>query len=267
MKTPIASYERPSGVEEALAARRKNPAAAWLAGGTFLLAGDFRDKPASVIDVGRILPRGIAASDGILSIGAGATFQEIADSPAVPGAFRDAALGMNHRNTRNRATLGGNLGANKSCASFIPLLLVLEAVLETSEGRAGAAEWLARPAGLVLGASMPLERGRATVYRRWSRTACDIAVLSAAVSLTMKDGAVAGLRIAMGGLGPHVRRFPELETLFEGKDLPGREAIESMAAPLLSPLDDLRGSAAFKRLRAAALLADALHDARKEASK
>ena len=267
MNTSIETYKRPSSVEEAMAAKRANPDAVWLAGGTFLLAGDLRDKPASVIDVGRILPRVISISGGTLSIGAGATFQEIADSPAVPAAFKDAALGMNNRNTRNRATFGGNLGANKSCSSFIPLLLVLEAELETSDGRRPAADWLAKPSGLILGASMKIESGRATAYRRWARTACDLALLTASVSLTVKSGTITGLRIAMGGLGPHARRFPELESLFEGKPLPTREAIESAVAPHLSPIDDHRASAAFKRLRAAALLADAIHDATKEASK
>lgn len=267
MRTSIETYQRPSSIAEALAAMQAHPGAAWLAGGTFLLSGDFRDKPASVIDVGRILPRGIDLTGGRLSIGAGATFQEIADAPCTPAAFRDAALGMANRNTRNRATLGGNLGANKSCGSFIPLLLVLEAELETSGGTLPVKDWLAKPSGLLLGASMRVENGRGTAYRRWARTACDLAVLTASVSLTVQGGAIAGLRIALGGLGPHAMRFPELEALFEGKPLPAREAIESTVAPLLSPIDDLRGSAAFKRLRAAALLADALHDAHKEASK
>lgn len=267
MRTSIETYQRPASLEEALAIKRSDPGAVWLAGGTFLLSGDLRGKPESVIDVGRLLPHRIDLADGNLSIGAGATFQEIADSAAAPAAFRDAALGMSNRNTRNRATFGGNLGANKSCSSFIPLLLVLEAELETSGGRIPAADWLARPSGLVLGASMKLESGRGTVYRRWARTACDLAVLTASASLTVQGGAVTGLRIALGGVAPRARRFPELESLFEGRSLPTREAIESTVAPLLSPIDDLRGSAAFKRLRAAALLADALHDAHKEASK
>ena len=267
MKTTIATYKRPASLDEALKAKQADPGAAWLAGGTYLLSGDFRDKPASILDVGRILPRDIAVSGDMLTLGAGATFQDLVDAPGVPAAFKAAALGMNNRNTRNRATLGGNLGANKSCGSLLPLLLVLEAELETSDGRVKAADWLARPAGLVLSASVKLEAGRGTAYRRWARTACDLAVLTSSASLTVKDGSLAGLRIAMGGLGPHARRFPELEALFEGKSLPAKEAIEAAAAPLFHPIDDLRASAAFKQLRAAALLADVLHDACKEASK
>lgn len=267
MKTTIERYQRPSNIEEALAAKQADPGAAWLAGGTFLLAGDFRDKPASVLDVGRVLPRAISLAGGTLTLGAGATFQDIADSPVMPSAFKAAALGMNNRNTRNRATLGGNLGANKSCGSFLPLLLVLDAELETSNGRCAVADWLAKPVGLVLDASVKLEPARGMAYARWARTSCDLAVLNAAVSLSLSGGRIAGLRIALGGLGPHARRFPELEKLFEGQVLPAKAVIESAVAPLLSPIDDLRASAAFKRLRAAALVADALHAATQEASK
>jgi CO/xanthine dehydrogenase FAD-binding subunit len=65
----------------------------------------------------------------------------------------------------------------------------------------------------------------------------------------------------LGGLGPRARRFPELEALFEGSPLPPREKMESAVSPLLKPIDDLRASADFKRLRGAQLVADALCDA------
>jgi CO/xanthine dehydrogenase FAD-binding subunit len=65
----------------------------------------------------------------------------------------------------------------------------------------------------------------------------------------------------MGGLGPRARRFPELEALFEGRPLPSVDETEAAIAKLIDPIGDLRGSAAFKRLRASALLADALRAA------
>jgi CO/xanthine dehydrogenase FAD-binding subunit len=92
---------------------------------------------------------------------------------------------------------------------------------------------------------------------RWSRTSCDVSVLTAAVAYDRTgDGKVRNVRIAMGGLDPHARRYRELEAAFEGKALPDRAAIEAVASPCFHPIDDLRGSAAFKRLRAAVLLAD-----------
>ena len=69
------------------------------------------------------------------------------------------------------------------------------------------------------------------------------------------------------GWGPTPGASPSSSDCSRGRPCPPREAIEAAAAPLFSPIDDLRASAAFKRYRAAALLADALHDAFKELSK
>ncbi len=280
--TAVGSYLEAASIPEALAARRAAPGAAWLAGGTLLLAGDFRDKPESVIDLGRALPRGIglggrrqgARQGGLLSLGAGASFQELAESPGLSACLVEAALTMANRNTRNRATIGGNLAADKSCSSLVPLLIVLEAEVEAASPGRGEAErlglesWLReREAGsrqddLLVSVSIPLAPGRAAAYRRWNRSACDLSVVGAAVAYSLDaGGALRGLRLALGGMAPHARRFPEIEALLEGSPLPPREEIEAAVAPLLHPIDDLRASAAFKRLRYAQLVADALRDA------
>jgi probable selenate reductase FAD-binding subunit len=271
----VARYSRASTWEEALAARRADPSARWLAGGTFLLAGDGLDKPESVVDISSALPRAIAREGVELAIGAGATFQDIADSKTIPGCLVEAVLTMVNRNTRNRATVGGNIGADKSCSSLLPILLVLDAEVEVASPAAPGPErlslerWLAeRDAGpsrgddLVLRAFVPLRKGRYAAYRRWNRVSCDLSVLGAAASFGLEDGRVSELRIALGGLGPKSRRFRELEALFEGAPLPSRGEIESAVAPRLKPLGDLRASAEFKRLRGAQLVADAILDAR-----
>jgi CO/xanthine dehydrogenase FAD-binding subunit len=264
--------------DEALAARRAEPSAQWLAGGTVLLAGDAREKPESVIDLAAFLPRDIVRGRSELAIGAGASFQEIADSKAAPRCLAEAALSMVNRNTRNRATLGGNLGADKSCSSLIPILLALEAEVEVdSPSSSGGSErlaleaWLAqraevrssvaRAADLALRVLVPIRGGARAAYRRWNRVSCDLSVLGAAVAFRLEDGAATGLRIALGGLGPKARRFPALEALFEGAPPPDRDEIEETVAPLLRPIEDLRAGASFKRRRGAQLTAEAFLDA------
>jgi CO/xanthine dehydrogenase FAD-binding subunit len=273
----VLRYARASSRGEALAARLAEPSAAWLAGGTLLLAGDGRDKPESVIDLGSALSREIAREGAGIAIGALATFQDIADgagSSMVPGCLAEAALTMVNRNTRNRATLGGNLGADKSCSSLVPILVALDAELEVASPaspepeRVALESWLverergsARSADLALRVILPLRSGELACYRRWNRVSCDLSVLGAAVAYRFEGDAIVGLRLALGGLGPRARRFPELEALFEGRPLPTREGIETAVAPLLKPIDDLRASAAFKRLRGAQLVAEALLEA------
>jgi putative selenate reductase FAD-binding subunit len=275
----VERYLKAAGLGEALAAKRADPDALWLAGGTVLLAGDGRDKIESVIDIGSALGREIEYGEGELRIGAGATFQEIAESRAVPPCLAEAALSMVNRNTRNRATLGGNLGADKSCSSLIPILLALEAEVELvspsspvparmaleawlagrdADGSAGRA---ARATELALRVHAPMRASRRAAYRRWNRVSCDLSVLGAAAAFRLEGGRVVGLKLALGGLGPKARRFPAIEALFEGGPLPPRGEIERAVAPLLNPMDDLRASAAFKRLRGAQLIADAMLEA------
>lgn len=271
----VQRYVKSGSLEEALASRAADPSAAWLAGGTFLLAGDSRDKEASVIDLCEALPRGIEREGSELAIGALATFQELSESPAIPPMLAQAALGMRNRNTRNRATIGGNIGADKSCSSLIPPLLVLGAELETvsdsgSKARTSLESYLEKSdrcaggrgrADLITRIFIPMRAGTRAAYRRWSRTACDLSLLSAATAFTLEGSRAKGLKIALGGLGPRARRRPDLEALFEGRELPGREAIEASVISLLEPLGDLRGSAEFKALRGAQLVADALLEA------
>ena len=76
----VNEYLRPSTIAEALEAKTKSKDAAYLAGGTDLLAGDYREKPGAVIDIGPLLSSGIERRGPDLSIGAGVTFQDLADS-------------------------------------------------------------------------------------------------------------------------------------------------------------------------------------------
>ena len=292
--TAVKRYVKAASAAEALAAKRADPSAAYLAGGTLLLAGDGRSKPESVIDLGSALPLGVhsqgarledALAGGqefsdVLSIGAGTSLQEIAESNETPECIAQAALSMVNRNTRNRGSIGGNLAADKSFSSLIPILIALEAEVEVASPASSEPQrfeleaWLrsraekpelVRASDLLLRVLVPLREGRFAAYRRWSRVSCDLSVLGAAVAYGIEGppgaGNLRGLRIALGGLGPKARRFPVLEALFEGSPLPTRESIEAAVAPLLRPIDDLRASAAFKRLRGAQLLADALIEA------
>lgn len=267
----VRDYYKAKDIDDALAALAA-PGAVALAGGTFLLAGSLRGAGPAIeraVDIFGSLPRGVSrqASAGGWLIGAGTTFQELIDAAETPACLKAAALSMANRNTRNRATVGGNLGANKSCASLVPVLLALGASVE-NRVRGGAAArmpleaWLAAPEGLVMNVVIPAQpAGSRVAAVRASRTACDLATATAAVRYALEGGKVVGLRVAMGGFGPHAGLRPDLAALFEGKPLPPEAEIEAAVGPLLAAKADQRGSAEYKRARGAALLADALHHA------
>lgn len=261
----VKAYFRPKSAREALELLAQEEDAVLLAGGTYLMTSQFATRPMTAIAITGLVPAAIERHGDKIIVGAGATFQEIAESAILPPALRSAALGMADRNIRNRATVGGNIGADKSCSSLIPFLLVAEA----RYSRVGApailaSEWQAAAAagrGFIAAIEFEAPPSRCFAYGKYSRTACDVSVLSCAVSAELEGsspGILKGLRIAMGGLSPRARRFSDIERLFEGSPLPGKARIEAAAAPFFSPVDDARGSAGFKRLRAAALLADVL---------
>jgi len=261
----VKEFFRPASIDEALDLLAA-PGALALAGGTYAMAFEARDKPERVVDIGKAVPRSIERRGASLVLGAGATFQEIIESRAAPAVIKAAAASMANRNTRNRATVGGNLGANKSCASLVPVLLALGATVEAkSRGKPAAvlplSDWLAKPDGLVLTVSVPVIAGVRSASLRSSRTACDIATGTAACAYRLEGGKITGLRIAVGGFGPHAAPRPDLAGLFEGEALPAKADIEKAALPLLKARADQRGSAEYKQLRGAALLADALHAA------
>jgi len=284
----VKRYSRPANLAEAIKLKASDPGSLYLAGGTFLLAGDKREKPEALIDIGSILPSGVERRGDELVIGAGTSFQALADDSAAPAVLRKAALQMANRNVRNRATVGGNLGAGKTCASLVSPLLALDAKVSVAvaasftaagdvealnEGLIPLSDWLAAPEGLIVNIHIKLPLGRRAASRRWGRTACDLSVITAAVAFTASrqaagshtaeasdaEALILDVHVVLGGLGPHARRFPEIEKLLECKPLPTKTQIETMVEPLLMSIDDQRGSAAFKRLRAAGLVADALH--------
>jgi CO/xanthine dehydrogenase FAD-binding subunit len=281
----LKTYVRPATLAEAIKLMAATPTARYLAGGTFLLAGDRREKPAALIDIGAVLSAGIERRGDDLVIGAGATFQDLADSAVVPAVLRAAARQMANRNVRNRATVGGNLGAGKTCASLVAPLLALDANVSVAvaasataagdaealnEGIVPLADWLAATDGLIVNVHLKMPLGRRAAACRWGRTACDLSVLTASVAFTPSrtavgfagaeeaDAMILDVRVVLGGLGPG----PAASRTSSGSSKASRSRrsrIRAAVAPLLHPVDDHRGSAAFKRLRAAALIADAFH--------
>ena len=260
----VSEFHRPRDAAEALALLGSKAGALALGGGTQILSAEFRDRSIEVVALAGLLPGTIRHGGGVLEMGAAATFQDLVDFSPLPLALRSAAEGMVDRNIRNRATLGGNLGADKSCSSLVPLLLALDAELELLDGRQTSLEkWLDLPPGprgrgIISTIRVRMAPGLLAGYARWTRVSCDLSILGASVAYRIEGGLVRDLRLALGGMAAHARLFPAIAALFEGKRLQGRDAVEAAVAPLLAPIGDARASVEFKRLRCSGLVAEAL---------
>jgi len=238
-----------------------------MAGGTDLLVA--RRGPAFV-DValleGIAELGGISQEDGIIRLGAMASHATLARHPLVRKRLAVLALALDSLGSppiRAMGTLGGNIATASPAGDALPALLALDARLELAsakgrrtlpladflrgpgrtalaEGEIIAAVLLAPPAG---GALHHFEKiGR--------RDALAIAVASLAVILaTDADGVVTEARIAVGSVAPTALRCPMAEAALVGQKLASESLTRAAAAvrEAVSPIDDLRASAAYRR--------------------
>ena len=82
------------------------------------------------------------------------------------------------------------------------------------------------------------------------RTEMDIAVVGAAARITLDaDGRVAAAAIALGAVAPTVVRVPDAEAALIGNEPTGEAlaAVEAAAAAAANPIDDKRGTVAYRR--------------------
>ena len=258
----------PETVEEALRLGRElGGAARFLAGGTEVNHRRGAGAPEHLIWLGRLGLGGIARRRAGISIGAMATLQEVLESPVVHPAIHRAACNHANRNIRNVATIGGHLGVCRSCADLVPVLLALGARLRVATG-AGERErdleaWvLGERDGLLLAVEVPdPPDGLRVAVENHSRTANDLSLVTAAVSLRDDAGRARDPIVAVGGVAPTVVRLRPVEAALAGRPLPAREQVEALVAAHVDPIGDLRGSAAFKRHLAATLVDRALRSA------
>ncbi|HEY3448257.1 MAG TPA: FAD binding domain-containing protein [Myxococcales bacterium] len=248
----VPSYHRPASVAEALKLKDSlGQGAVFLAGGTEV-NNLHAARPKALIDLVGLGLDKIEVSPKGVRIGSGVTFQQLVEHPEVPWFLKTAAGQMANRNIRNRATVGGHLGINRSCADLIPTLLAAEAQVALVDRELPIEKFLAGEPGLILSVFVPATT-RAFGLGNQTRTANDISIVTASASLALEGKNVKSPILAIGGVAAHVVRLHDVEASLDGKPLPAPEQLEACIAESVKPIDDLRGSAAYKRQIAAVL--------------
>ncbi len=287
-------FHRPATIAAALTLKRYLGAAAtFLAGGTLVNSSRFSGRTGPLISLDGLDLGRLEARPGQIALGAGVTLQALVEAPVVPAALRQAALLVGNRNIRNQATIGGQIGAMEPHGALLPALLTLEAsVVEAlpDDGTAapGAAD-LAREMtggdgqgrssrvrsleavlesgleGLLCWVHVPVPSGgRGSGLARYARTAGDLSLLHAAVSLGRDGDRLDRPIVAVGGIGPRAVRLATVEQALAGAVLPAPGEIATAVEGAVDPRSDVRGSARFKRYMAGVLVADALARAWKD---
>src|SRR5262245_12216043 len=259
----MGDYLRPRRLEEALAALSRRPVL--LAGGTdFYPARVGRAVDEDVLDITGIEAlRGITADSTGWRLGATTTWSELveADLPPLFAGLKQAAREVGGRQIQNVGTLAGNLCNASPAADSVPCLLALDAEVEIAgrDGRrrlplsrfiTGVRCTALAPGELVVAIHVPRPRrvARSAFLKLGARRYLVISIAMAAATVEVADGRVAAARIAVGACSPVAERLPALEAALLGAPSDRlAERIDAAHLAPLSPIDDVRGSAAYRR--------------------
>ena len=288
----MGTYLRPAALDDALGAL----AAGGPAGSPWtVIAGATDHYPArvgrvideDVLDVSGLAGlRGIAAIDGGIAadgaggwrIGALTTWTDLAtaDLPPLFDGVRRAARAVGGRQVQNRATIAGNLVNASPAADGVPNLVALDAVVELASARGvrqvpvasfitGNRRTVRAPDELVTAilvpAALPGTTARSSFVKLGSRAYLVISIAMVAAILECDDHRrIARARICVGACSEVAQRLPVLEALLTGRSLDAAIAVLPEAAHLahLAPIDDVRGTAAYRRQAALVLVRRAL---------
>ena len=258
----------PDTWEEALAMKAAHPEALPIAGGTDVMVElNFdRARPQAILDLTRVPDlREWSAEDGRLRVGAGVSYTRIIDElgDRLPG-LAVASRTVGSPQIRNRGTVGGNLGTASPAGDALPPLYVSDAEVElastagtrrvpVTEFVAGPKRTSARDDELIAAFHLPAAAGPQQFAKIGTRNAMVIAVCSLSLALWPERRAVCA---CIGSAGPTPIRATEAEAFAAGElDWERGGALSDAAlarfgelvAAAAAPIDDVRGSAAYRR--------------------
>jgi CO/xanthine dehydrogenase FAD-binding subunit len=253
-----------------------------IAGGTDVMVqitGELGPIPERMLDLSRLdALRGIDLTAEGLVVGAAATYTDIRRSALcrehLP-ALVEAAATIGAAQIQNRGTLGGNVANASPAGDTLPVLLAADAVIlvggQRGERAIPAAEFFTgyretalAPDELILQIRFPLPPRRELVFRKvGTRRAQAISKVVMALAWRDLGSSWSDVRVALGSVAPTPIRAAATEAALEGAQPTPQvadRAAETLAAEL-SPIDDVRSTAEYRRTVAARVLHRILREA------
>jgi CO/xanthine dehydrogenase FAD-binding subunit len=271
-------YLRPTDLDEAVVALAERPMTI-LAGGTDLYPAHVgRPLGADILDICEIAGlRGITECSDHFRLGATTTWSDLLAERLPPwfGGLKSAAREVGGVQIQNAGTIAGNLCNASPAADGIPALLALDASVELvgrgerrhltlPEFVLGNRRTARRPHEILTAVLVPKPRhaARAGFAKLGARKYLVISIVMVAAILEVDAGRVAAARVAIGACSPVARRLFALEHRLVGaalaRGLAGRVMAEDL--DVLSPIDDARGTAAYRRDAARTMIGRVLDD-------
>jgi CO/xanthine dehydrogenase FAD-binding subunit len=261
-------FFQPSSWHDALEIKSAHPEAVPIAGGTDVMVELNLDhnRPAAFIDLTRVRElTEWGMEDGLLRIGAGVTYTRLVDElgDRLPG-LAIASRTVGSPQIRNRGTVGGNLGTASPAGDAHPPLLACNAQVELASTagmrRVAVREFFTGPKRnamkkdeLISAFLVAPSPGPQQFAKVGTRNAMVIAVCSFALAV---DPARRTVGTGIGSAGPTPLRAVEAEEFIQGElDWENRKApsdstlqrFGELVAAAAKPIDDVRGTAAYRR--------------------
>ena len=269
------TLHRPESLDEALSLL--GGGAVVLAGGTDVYPG-LRDgaPPASLVDLTRVAGlRGISRQDGVWRIGAATTWTDVlrAELPACFAGLKGAAGEVGSVQIQNTGTVAGNICNASPAADGVPALMALDAQVEVAgpEGprRVALEQFIRgprsvdlRPGEIVSAILVPDATGQGAFRKLGARKYLVISIAMVAAVVEVTGNAISRARVAVGSCSPVAVRLRGLEEALTGAtaaEVPG--IVAGAGLPGLTPIDDVRASAAYRREAVRTLIARTITDA------
>jgi CO/xanthine dehydrogenase FAD-binding subunit len=271
-------FLQPATWTEALAMKAEHPDALPIAGGTDVMVEiNFdRRRPPAFLDLTRVAELSDwGPEDGMLRIGAGVTYTRLIDElgDRIPG-LAMASRTVGSPQIRNRGTVGGNLGSASPAGDAHPALLASRAIVELASVRGtrripaheffvGPKRNAMREDELIAAFLIEPAQGPQQFSKVGTRNAMVIAVCSFALAIEPERRRVG---TGIGSAAPTPVTAPEAERFIEGvldehslwqRRTPLAESalarFGELVAAAARPIDDVRGTAAYRRYALAVL--------------
>jgi len=242
----------PQTLDEALRLKADIPEARFVQGGTDVLVElNFdRSRPPALINLNEVTElRGFTQENGTLVLGSGLTYAEAMRGTVAEElpALAEASRTVGSPQIRNRGTIGGNLGTASPAGDALPPLLVEDAEVQVASVRGerriplrdfllGVKRNALEPDEIITAVRVDPSRAGQTFMKVGPRNAMVISVCSLALQVDRERGE---LRAAFGSSSPTVRLVTA--------PLDDVESFADLVAESASPIDDVRGTAAYRR--------------------
>jgi CO/xanthine dehydrogenase FAD-binding subunit len=255
-------------LDHALSLLADRPAADLINGGTDLMVEiNFgRKRPEAIIAIDRVVELRGLTLNGSVMLGAGVTFTTMLERDCGSVALREAARTVGSPQIRNAATIGGNVATSSPAGDALPVLAALDAKVHLRSKRGSRVvpftAFMTGPKKNVRARDELVtdvewdDAGPAQVFMKvGTRNAMVIAVAGLAL---VADRSRKRIGVGLGSCGPTILRAPDAESFAAGLfDEAGwhpfaasdAACVEfgSKVAAAARPIDDVRGTAAYRR--------------------